>query len=144
MTHVLDSSAIALILKRLGADSVKVFEDNVTLDLSAYELGNLIWKDCALKKLIGLEEAVSRAGQLSRILEFTEIEKLGNDDFKETMKIATRLGLTFYDASYLQVAKRRELSLVTEDRELRKKSKLVGVKAVTVSELLKDSELHAL
>lgn len=53
------------------------------------------------------------------------------------MKHATELKLTFYDASYLHVAKSKGLTLVTEDKELSEKAKRINIKAITVSELLK-------
>ncbi|MCD6529219.1 type II toxin-antitoxin system VapC family toxin [Candidatus Bathyarchaeota archaeon] len=141
MKHVLDSSAIAIIFKRLKGEAVDVLEGNFTLDLAFYELGNMIWKECALKNLISLEEGINRAGQLAKVLEVVEAAKIrSSEDFKEVMRLATELRLTFYDTSYLQVAKKRNLPLVTGDRELRDKAREAGVKAMTVSELLKQVE----
>ena len=141
MKHVLDSSTIAIIFKRLKGEAVDVLEENIMLDLAFYELGNMIWKECTLKNLISLEEGINRAGQLAKVLEVVEAAKIrSSEDFKEVMRLATELRLTFYDTSYLQVAKKRNLPLVTEDRELRDKARQAGVKAVTVSELLKQVE----
>lgn len=140
MTHVLDSSAIVTILKRLKGKSVEVLEGNVTLDLAAYELGNLIWKECALRKIISPEEAVNRAEQMARTLEVIELAEIGSaEDFKDVMRLATELKLTFYDASYLHVAKERGLPLATEDEELRDKAERAGFEAVAASELMKAS-----
>ena len=141
MKCVLDSSTIAIIFKRLKGEAVDVLEENITLDLAFYELGNMIWKECTLKNLISLEEGINRAGQLAKALEVVEAVKIrSSEDFKEVMRLATELKLTFYDTSYLQVAKKRNLPLVTEDRELRDKARQAGVKAVTVNELLKQVE----
>ena len=65
MKHVLDSSAIALILKRLGGESIEVLEESVTTGLAAYELGNILWKEYALKRLIRSRRSCekSRAGR---------------------------------------------------------------------------------
>ena len=141
MKCVLDSSTIAIIFKRLKGEAVDVLEENITLDLAFYELGNMIWKECTLKNLISLEEGINRAGQLAKALEVVEAAKIrSSEDFKEVMRLATELRLTFYDTSYLQVAKKRNLPLVTEDRELRDKARQAGVKAMTVNELLKQVE----
>ena len=141
MKCVLDSSTIAIIFKRLKGEAVDVLEENIMLDLAFYELGNMIWKECTLKNLISLEEGINRAGQLAKALEVVEAAKIRSpEDFKEVMRLATELGLTFYDTSYLQVAKKRNLPLVTEDRELRDKARQAGVKAMTVNELLKQVE----
>jgi len=138
MKHVLDSSAIALILKRLGGKSIEVLEESITSGVAIYELGNILWKEYALRRLIGLEEAVRKAEQIAKILEIIKLENIESaEEFKEVMKLAAELKLTFYDASYLQVAKRMGIPLVTEDKELLEKAKNVSVKALNVDEFLK-------
>lgn len=135
--YVFDSSAIAVILRRLKDKSVDVIKDGITLDLAKYELSNVIWKECILKGAITPEKAQSRAAGLAKILGVMRIERIeSNEDFRDVMGFATRLRLTFYDASYLYVAKRIGLKLVTEDMELYEKAKKVGIKSVTVDELL--------
>ena len=46
--RALKSCAIALILKRLGGESIEVLEESVTIGLAAYELKNILWKEYAL------------------------------------------------------------------------------------------------
>jgi hypothetical protein len=49
--------------------------------------------------------------------------------------IAIRLRLTFYDASYLQIARKRGLTtLVAEDEKLGERAKRVNIKAVRLNE----------
>ena len=138
MKHVLDSSAIALILKKLGGESIEVLEESATLGLAAYELGNILWKEYTLRRLIGLEEAVRRAEQIAKILEVIQLENIKSaEEFKEVMKLAAQLDLTFYDASYLYLAKKTGMPLVTEDKELLEKAKNASVKALNVDDFLK-------
>jgi len=138
MKHVLDSSAIALILKKLGGESIEVLEESATVDLAAYELGNILWKEYTLRRLIGLEEAVRRAEQIAKILEVIQLENIKSaEEFKEVMKLAAQLDLTFYDASYLYLAKKTGMPLVTEDKELLEKAKNASVKALNVDDFLK-------
>ena len=137
--YILDSSAIAIILKRLREKSVEILEDKITLDLARYELGNVIWKECTLEELISPEEASNRAEDMAKILEILRNEKIeSGEDFRGVMKLATGLKLTFYDASYLHLAKSKGLTLVTEDGELSGKAKHINIKAITVSELLRN------
>jgi predicted nucleic acid-binding protein len=136
--YLLDSSAIAITIKRLREKTVEALDGKITLDLSRYELGNMIWKECTLKGLISQEEALDRAADLAKILEFTNVERIeSGEDFKGAMKLATDLKLTFYDASYLQIAKSKELILVTEDKELSEKAKKANIRTITVNELLR-------
>ncbi|MEM2935623.1 MAG: type II toxin-antitoxin system VapC family toxin [Candidatus Bathyarchaeia archaeon] len=136
--YILDSSAIAIILKRLREKSVEILEDKITLDLARYELGNVIWKECTVEGLISPEEASNRAEDMAKILEIMGNEEIkSSEDFRGVMKLATGLKLTFYDASYLHLAKSKGLTLVTEDEELSGKAKHINIKAITVSELLR-------
>jgi predicted nucleic acid-binding protein len=75
---------------------------------------------------------------MAKILEITKDEKIkSSEDFREVMKLATGLKLTFYDASYLHIANSKGLTLVTEDEELSEKARHINIKAMTVSELLR-------
>lgn len=86
---------------------------------------------------LSLQEAISRAREVAQILEIMSIEELRSaEEVDEAMKYAVEQRLTFYDASYLQKAKNKNYMLVTEDKELLKKSENVGVKAITVKEFL--------
>jgi len=140
VTYILDSSAIAITIKRLKEKAVKVLDGKKTLDLSHYELGNMIWKECSLRGQIGREEALCEAEDLAKILKLTDMERIESDeDFRGAMKIAIDLKLTFYDASYLQIAKSKSLTLVTEDKELSEKAKKANIKTITVYDLIHKS-----
>ena len=135
--YILDSSAIAIALKRFKKRSIEVISDNITLDLARYELGNVIWKEYALKRTTKLKEAINKAGKMARILEVMRVESLASEeDLKNAEKIAAELNLTFYDASYLYAAKRDGLKLVTEDIELLEKAERADVEAITINDML--------
>jgi len=57
--YIFDSSAIAILLKRLK-DKSKVLGGEAILDITRYELGNALWKECTLKKLINPEEVADK------------------------------------------------------------------------------------
>jgi len=137
--YVLDSSAIAIILRRLREESIEILKDQFTLDLTRYELGNVIWKECALRGLISPEKAVEKAGDISRILEITKNERIkSSGDIRGVMNLAIELKITFYDASYLYTAKSKKAILITEDRELADKAKHAGIEAIDVTKLLRN------
>ncbi|MEM2902296.1 MAG: type II toxin-antitoxin system VapC family toxin [Candidatus Bathyarchaeia archaeon] len=136
--YILDSSAIPIVLKRLKEKSVEALEGKTILDLTRYELGNAIWKEHKIKKLVAVQEAVNKAEGMAKILEILTVEKLESvEEFKSAMELAVKLKLTFYDASYLYKAKSMGLPLITEDRELHEKASDADVKTITVNELLK-------
>jgi predicted nucleic acid-binding protein len=138
--YVLDASAIGALLERLGERGLRYLEGAVTLDLALYELGNVLWKACRLRGAISEEEALEGARGLARVLELVERERLGGEDVEEVMALALSLGLTFYDASYLYLAKSRGSALVTEDGDLRERAKAAGVRAIGVEEYLAERE----
>jgi len=138
--YVLDASAIGALLERLGERGLRYLEGAVTLDLALYELGNILWKACRLRGAISEEEALEGARGLARVLELVERRRLGSENVEGVMVLALSLGLTFYDASYLYFAKSRGGVLVTEDGDLRERTKAAGVRAIGVEEYLTERE----
>jgi predicted nucleic acid-binding protein len=136
--YLFDSNAIAITIKRLREKAVEALYGKATLNLAHYELGNMLWKECVLKGLISQEEALQKAEDMARMLEALRIEGIeSSEDFKGVMKLATDLKLTFYDASYMYLAKNKDFTLVTEDKELSKKAEETNIKTITVNEFLK-------
>jgi len=133
----LDSSAIAVILRRLRGKAAEIIRGGATLDLAGYELGNVVWKECVLKGSTTLEEAVKRAEDVAKILEIMRIESVEyTENFVEVMKISARLKITFYDASYLHIAKKNNFTLITGDKELEEKANEINVEAISTDEFL--------
>jgi predicted nucleic acid-binding protein len=133
--YVLDSSAIAIILRRFKEKSIELLEGRTTLDLALYELGNVVWKECTIEKLINEEEAISKIGNLLNIVETMKIEKIiSSEDLRSIIRLAIEQKLTFYDSSYLHITKTKKAVLVTEDDELIEKAKIADVKVNRVKE----------
>jgi predicted nucleic acid-binding protein len=140
--EVLDASSIGILLGKMREKAVELLEGMITLDLAVYELGNLIWKEFFLKEKISRSEALDRAGDLAKVLGLMNLEKLRKEeDVKGAMMLAADLGLTFYDASYLYIAKSRNAILITEDGELLEKAKEAGVRAISAEEYLRARKL---
>jgi len=111
-------------------------EDLVTTDLAIYEACNSLWKLSTLLNSISIEDAVDIANTIKdltvrgviKLIKFTKL------DFSNTLKIANKEGLTFYDASYIAVAESLEAILVTEDEKLKKIANKF-IKTMTYSDL---------
>lgn len=134
--YVLDASALGALLEKLGEKGLRYLEGAVTLDLALYELGNLLWKACRLRGVVSEEEALEGARSLAKVLELVRREQIRGEDAEGIMALALSLGLTFYDASYLYLAKSRGVFLVTEDGDLLERAKAAGVRAIKVEEYL--------
>ncbi|MFZ8840712.1 MAG: type II toxin-antitoxin system VapC family toxin [Pyrobaculum sp.] len=86
------------------------------LHLTVYEVGNALWKEARAGRLPWREAA----GALSRVL--SSLKTLDDPPLEKVLEVAVKRDLTFYDASYAYVAEALGLSLVTQDRELLRKS----------------------
>jgi predicted nucleic acid-binding protein len=135
---VLDASAIGALLERMKDKGLIYFKGSFILDLTLYELGNIIWKACSLRRVISEEEALEGAKDLAKVLELARRVQLKEEDVEEVMRLALSLGLTFYDASYLYLAKSKDYVLVTEDEDLLKQAATAGVRAIRVEEYLSE------
>mgnify|MGYP001770760777 FL=1 len=109
MTLLFDSSAIFEAIK-LGNKAVDLVKGNYTVDLTRYELGNIIWK---FRGRVSVDDLFSA---VSRLLSWMEVIELGLD--KEVLSEAVKRNLTYYDAAYLVAARRLNATLVSEDKDL--------------------------
>jgi predicted nucleic acid-binding protein len=112
--YLFDASSIVNLVKK---GVVRVFAYGATIDLALYEALNAIWKESRLLKRIDEKTALEYVNVLSmifKVIRKTSIE--GSED--EVFKLALREGLTIYDASYLYLAIRDGLTLVTDDKRL--------------------------
>lgn len=77
----------------------------------------MLWKE-AKNKEINVKAAVQTFSEV-----LLEVKKLSINSIGDVLTIAIERNLTFYDASYVSIAEKEGLTLVTEDTELLKKCK---------------------
>jgi len=138
VSHVLDSNAIIILIKRLGEEAADLLKDNITASLALYELGNIIWKECNLNRSLSAEEAVRKMRATAILLDLMEVQVV---DPADTMNIATKHNLTFYDASYLSLTRVSGKPLVTEDRRLTDKARQEGLTALEVDDFVNQQRM---
>jgi predicted nucleic acid-binding protein len=80
------------------------------------------------RKLVRTAERMTALEKLSAMT-FTVDEEAGRNAFGAISELASRHGLSVYDATYLETALRRNLPLCSRDGTLRKAAKKAGVKA---------------
>ncbi|ELY37899.1 PilT protein domain-containing protein [Natronorubrum tibetense GA33] len=122
-----------MVLGRGGASvGIDLLFDEYWLDLTRYEAANAVWKIGVARDELRdseIEEAIDILDRLEREMGFAVATG------SETIDVAQETGLTFYDASYLAVAQREELTLVTEDGPLRDAADGQGVSTAQVRTL---------
>ena len=89
--------------------------------LTVYEVVNAFWKETSLLHKLSLEEAASLTNDFRELLRnMIILEPMGLE--QEILKISLSKNITVYDASYIALAAKHNLILVTEDRELAHKA----------------------
>lgn len=133
MKYLFDANAIFLGYKR-GLESI--LADGYTINLAIFEIGNVIWKETFIYRSISLNEAIEILDALSDLLDLMTIIHIDVLE-KEILRIALMLGITYYDASYVYSALKKNLVFVTEDKKLmraiKNKIKLSVTSLTTVS-----------
>lgn len=112
--YLYDASAILNLVKK---GKVRAFLRGCTLDLAIYEAVNAVWKECYLLKKVREESAYRLVELLSRIFGMLDLYTIRGRE-KEVVDVAIKEGITIYDASYVYVAARNKLTLVTDDEKL--------------------------
>lgn len=90
--------------------------DWITTGLWRYELGNVFWKKIQFEKderkrlMVSLNEA-----------EHLLVETIDRVDHPAILDVACNSGLTYYDASYVWLARSRQLILRTRDKRILQK-----------------------
>jgi predicted nucleic acid-binding protein len=119
LSLLFDASALINIVKRLGAEALKLVKGNYALTLTVYEVGNAVWKEHKLLKRLTADEALKLLEALLAMLKFVRVVE--PSDPVKALILASELNVTFYDASYIVAAAEHSSALVTDDTRLRKR-----------------------
>lgn len=129
---IIDTSVLYPLLKKVGASAASLLTRLAVLDLTKYELGNVIWKEY---KLGLLDEWKSCVVYWSKIIEEMPSYSIESQNLVQVEGIAVERNLTFYDASYVYVSETYNLKLVTLDEDLLNKCK----NSISLDEFLDDN-----
>ena len=125
-----DASSVIYALK---LRSLKTLYDNYLQWFTIYEVINVLWKEATLTRAISLQEASEIVKLFAKTLEFMKI--LSPHPYEdEILSTARELNIAAYDASYIVLAEKNGLTLVTEDKKLRTKAEKL-VKAASLTQI---------
>lgn len=113
--YLIDTSALyPMLLKGIQIDPDRF----AVTTLTEYEIGNVLWKE-------GRNKRLKDPKRVAEIFEdaIKNLERYGIGSIPEVLRLALDMKLTFYDASYIHIAKSEGFVLVTEDSALLKMSK---------------------
>ncbi len=120
--NLFDASSLLNVIKNKASKALYIINKQCALDLTIYEVSNTIWRIAYLEKKITSEQACILLDSILLLLE--RMKTLDISGLQRHVKeIAIKEGLTVYDASYLVVAERKNLVLVTDDKQLERAAK---------------------
>jgi len=117
LKYLFDASAIFGAVKE---NKIGLLTGNYTVEIGRYELGNIVRKDYFLQAKISKEEAEIVMKALKQTLSTMEVLQISSYE-EAVFETSAQFKITFYDASYVYLAKAKELQLITEDLRLIKK-----------------------
>jgi len=122
LKFLLDASALLPLVTRSGkkfiAEAAGV--DLITTDLAIYETCNGLWKLATLLKTLTLKDAQDIATVLNELTAKNLIQAINftSIHLAQTLDIAQKMQVTFYDASYITATQNIKATLATEDKKL--------------------------
>jgi predicted nucleic acid-binding protein len=131
-----DAGSVQAALRRLRGDAVPILKGQTVLDLTLYELGNVVWKE---NRASGGDprEAAERVKTIVRLLSIMEIRRIDPGEMPAIAENASRLSLTFYDSAYLTAALTSDTHLVTEDTDILRAAQEAGLTASPMDQYMK-------
>ncbi len=124
--YLLDASALYPLVLRLRENLLSYSNLFAVLDLTVYEVGNVIWKEHRRGKIRDLAPVANLFQEI-----FNAIPVLRpNANIHKVLELAVNEGLTFYDASYLYATRTYGAKLVTEDRDLQRFPESISVEGL--------------
>ncbi|RLF16259.1 MAG: hypothetical protein DRJ97_01505 [Thermoprotei archaeon] len=138
MSYLFDASALLNSVRLYNDAIIDFVEGNecYALTLTRYEVGNALWKEAYLVKRIEVDQAIKVLNFINSLLNLMSvIDVSGHEREVDILLTAIQMGLTFYDASYLLIAKSLKATLITDDDDIVKASKRVEAKTLRSRDL---------
>lgn len=121
MRFLFDASAVLQVIRGFEEEkALRMLGENCILDLTKYEVGNALWKEHVLHSAITEDEFHEFLDLLRSVVVRAKILAPDPENLSDVAGVAAKEKITFYDASYIAIAKIRKLTLITEDGRLAK------------------------
>ncbi|AJB42019.1 hypothetical protein TCARB_0969 [Thermofilum adornatum 1505] len=122
--YLLDASALYPLMLKMKDKLFDYLNLFVVLDLTVYEIGNVIWKESRVGR-VRAPKALAIA--FAEVFRGVKVVRLRDEEIADVLELALAEEITFYDAAYLYAARKLRLRLVTEDSDLKKYPESVGL-----------------
>jgi predicted nucleic acid-binding protein len=123
MKYLIDASAFYPLLQ-VPTKAREILINGAMLDLTLYELGNIIWKEYRLEHIKNYAKVME---YLTKLTSLIRIIRINPSEILEIENLAIRIELTFYDAAYVHYAKKEGVKLLTNDEKILTKVKDIAI-----------------
>jgi predicted nucleic acid-binding protein len=103
-----------------------LLEGLYSVEIARYEIGNILWKHTSLLGDFSPSEAEEMMQVFTRAFAVMSLFQISGHE-REVLGLGCELKIPYYDASYIYFADRQGLSLITEDAQLAKKGREMGL-----------------
>lgn len=136
--YVLDASVYAPLILQYGARLIGMLRkvEVATLDLAVYETCNVFWKQHVKIRRISRDEAMVACRVSKALTRYVTVYKVIDLDVEETIKIAIDNNITFYDASYITLARELGAPIATEDKDIKNVAPGYNIKVLDYHQLM--------
>ncbi len=106
-----------------------ILKNSSISDLTIFEVGNVLWKKRD-ENLMNMPEGdlYQVTKRIESVIAFLARSPISSNELTSIFRLSQDTGLTFYDASYLHLARRDGKILITENKKLSKASTEMGVR----------------
>lgn len=138
ITYVIDASVYTPLLIVYGGGLVEKLRKVrfAILDLTVYEACNVFWKEHVKLHKISENEALIACDASKALSQYTTLYRITDLNVKEAMKIAVENNITFYDASYIALARKLKSPIASEDSDIIATAPKYGVEVIRLNQLL--------
>ena len=141
--YVVDASVYVPLVLLSGRELVKAMNriKFVVLDLTLYEACNAFWKECMKLRRISVDEGISACKASKALARYAHLYRITDLNVEDVARVAVEDGITFYDASYVVLAREIRAPVVSEDEDIIAVAPKYGVKAIRLREFIKELEI---
>ena len=119
MNWLFDTSSLLLLIRSPHYEQkLKLLGEGSITPLTFYEIGNAVWTESELLESLSKDDLGTLQEKITRILPTIWMFAVPFDDFAGILEIAKNERLSFYDSSFVHLARKRNLTLVTDDAKL--------------------------
>ncbi len=128
---LIDASSLFKLLSAPPEKVENILENSSITDLTIFEIGNVLWKrkDSKIKD-ISIEKIMAFSEFVANILSEVTIFSIEAAEIPNILAVAIRSKATFYDASCIYICTRENLSLISEDSDLRNKARMEKIEVL--------------